>query len=160
VSTLQCSIYLMLILPCSNVISSVSSNCFLVTNNFHPYPPAGLDIVPLQPDLQQIGWSELAPRIKWVQANLCVVSHHSDLWGICFTQYLVWRAYPSRMKNSIMCAFITLNQLEILTYFGCSRIQRVARGVPEDKVGLSSPLFGSMFMLHSGIHYWKMSPES
>lgn len=32
----------------------------------------GLDVVPLHPDLQQVGSSELASRITWVQANLCV----------------------------------------------------------------------------------------
>jgi ubiquinone/menaquinone biosynthesis C-methylase UbiE len=29
----------------------------------------GLDVVPLQPDLQQIGVSNLGSRITWVQAN-------------------------------------------------------------------------------------------
>ena len=31
---------------------------------------AGLDIVPLHPDLQQIGSPDLASRITWVQDNL------------------------------------------------------------------------------------------
>lgn len=32
----------------------------------------GLDVVPLHPDLQQVGSPDLASRITWVQANLYV----------------------------------------------------------------------------------------
>lgn len=38
------------------------------------YEYEGLDIVPVQPDLQQVGSSSLASRITWVQANLYVSS--------------------------------------------------------------------------------------
>jgi hypothetical protein len=31
----------------------------------------GLDIVPLHPDLQQVGSPDLASRITWIQTNLC-----------------------------------------------------------------------------------------
>ena len=36
---------------------------------------AGLDIVPLHADLLEVGSSQLANRITWVQANLCASQH-------------------------------------------------------------------------------------
>ncbi|KAI0632418.1 hypothetical protein C8Q77DRAFT_922881 [Trametes polyzona] len=66
----------------------------------------GLDVVPLHPDLVQVGSFDLASRITWVQANFCRLTYR----------------FPS------------LERLPFPNEeFDYVRVVRVARGVPEDK---------------------------
>ena len=50
----------------------VGSSAHLVSSDVssHHHTIAGLDVVPLHPDLIQVGSFDLASRITWVQANL------------------------------------------------------------------------------------------
>jgi hypothetical protein len=68
----------------------------------HRIHVTGLDIVPLQPDLQRMGLSDLASRITWVQANLCDVPSCPS----CTLTELPWAVlmgYHFPMKSLILC---------------------------------------------------------
>lgn len=84
------------------------------SSGIHDYPASiGLDIVPLHPDLQQVGNVDYASRITWVQANL--YGWTFDVFPIGSNNlFAAWKAFRSPMMSLTSC------KLDVSLIRGCS----------------------------------------
>jgi hypothetical protein len=98
-----CVTYISYIHKCANQCPGLPLCWCVVSRNCQPQFSArpGLDIVPLHPDLQRVGSSDLASRITWVQANLCVSCNSSTFIPSSF--HVVSTVSLFQMKSLILC---------------------------------------------------------
>jgi hypothetical protein len=142
---IKCLSHLSKEMPFRRYVSSFSLFQFtLYTSN------SGLDIVPLHPDLQRVGSSDLASRITWVQANLSV-----PLLSFCLPSTHIRSSLEGLPFPNDEFDFVSVSLL--ILYFSSffdrshSHIKRIARGVPEDKVFSSLLFFGTVFLILSSV---------